>query len=154
MRKHARSDAAPPPSVLLIGPETGERSALQSILQAAQCQTFVCARLRDAIDLLKFASVVICEPSLPDGSWRDVFRAAEALARRPSFLVTSPVADGKLLAEALNLSGQDSLVPPFRAAEVIRAVRDGHARYAGPGETSFRRTAIRERTAYRAQTAQ
>jgi DNA-binding response OmpR family regulator len=134
MRRHASSLAAAPPSVLLIGPESGGRSVLQSILQKAGCRTFVCARCRDGIDLIRFASVVICEHSLPDGSWPDILRTAQALPRSPALIVTSRLADDKLWAEVLNLGGQDVLAQPFRAEEVMWIVRSAHRRYAACGK--------------------
>ena len=71
MRKLAGPCVAPPLSILLVSSETEARSLLKSILQKAQCRTFVCTRCRDAIDLIHLASVVICERFLPDGSWLD-----------------------------------------------------------------------------------
>ena len=136
MKRHASPFVAAPPSVLLVAPETSERSALQSTLKGAECRTFVCARFRDAIDLIQFASVVICEQSLPDGSWRDVLRTAQTLTRPPAVIVTSRLADSKLWAEVLNLGGHDVLAQPLRAEEVMRAVRSAHGPHVAPQQTS------------------
>lgn len=94
-----------------------------------------CARSCDAIDLIKFASVVICEHSLPDGSWRDVLRAAQSLEKTPAVIVTSQLAGGELCAEVVNLGGHDVLAQPFRAEEVMWTVRSAHGRWSAPGET-------------------
>ena len=136
MKRHASPFVGEPPSVLLVAPETSGRSSLQSILQGAKCRTFICARCRDAIDLMQFASIVICERFLPDGSWRDVLRTAQALTRPPSIIVTSRLADSELWAEVLNLGGHDVLAQPFRAEEVVWAVRNAHGRYVAPRKTS------------------
>ena len=131
MKRHANPLQAATPSVLLIGPDTSERSALQAILQAAECRTFICARCRDANDLMQFASVVICEQSLSDGSWRDVLRTAQMHAWPPPLIVTSRLADSELWAEVLNLGGYDVLAQPFRAQEVMWSVKNAHRRYIG-----------------------
>lgn len=128
MTKRAYLPPAAQPSVLLIGPEDPQRFVLQSILQEARCRTFICARCRDAIDLIQFPSVVICEYSLPDGTWRDVLRAAQALENVPPVIVTSRPAGGDLWAEVLNLGGYDVLAQPFRAEEVLWIVRSAHRR--------------------------
>lgn len=135
MKQHASSLAAAHPSVLLIGPEDRQRSVLHSILQEAGCRTLVCARCRHAIELIKFASVVICEHSLPDGTWQDVLRTAQALTRAPALIVTSRLAGGDLWAEVLNLGGYDVLAQPFRAEEVLWIVRSAHRRLPVLGET-------------------
>jgi len=146
MKKRATPPLTAPPSVLLVGPETSERSALQAILQTAECRTFVCARCRDAIDLMQFASVVICEQSLPDGSWRDLLRTVQVQTGPPALIVTSRLADSELWAEVLNLGGYGVLAQPFRAQEVMWSVRNAHGRYAGRRGTSPGRSATREPT--------
>jgi DNA-binding response OmpR family regulator len=115
--------------VLLVAPETDERFALQTILQSAECRTFVCAPCRDAIDLIQFASVVICEDPLPDGSWRDVLQTVQAHGTPPALIVTSRLADNRLWAEVLNLGGHDVLAQPLGAQEVMWAVRSAHRQW-------------------------
>lgn len=129
MKRRRIPPKAPPPSVLLVAPETDERFALQTILQSAECRTFVCARCRDAIDLIQFASVVICEDPLPDGSWRDVLQTVQAHGTPPALIVTSRLADNRLWAEVLNLGGHDVLAQPLRAQEVMWAVRSAHRQW-------------------------
>ena len=139
-----RLQAVSHPSVLVIAPN--ERSSLQSILQEAECRTFVCARYRDALDLIDFASVVICEDSLPDGSWLDVLRAAQVLRRSPALIVTSRLADNRLWAEVLNLGGYDVLAQPLRAQEVILAVRSAHRQWrSGAEAAACQRPALSEK---------
>jgi DNA-binding response OmpR family regulator len=130
--KTERLQAVAHPSVLVIAPN--ERSSLQSILQKAECRTFVCARYRDALDLIDFASVVICEDPLPDGSWLDVLRAVQVLPRSPALIVTSRLADNSLWAEVLNLGGYDVLAQPLRAEEVMFAVRGAHRQWRSGAE--------------------
>ena len=152
MSKHAGPPATVHPCVLLIGPDDHQRSGLRSILLDAGCRTFICARSCDANDLIKFASVVICEHSLPDGSWRDVLRAAQALEHTPAVIVTSRLAGGELCAEVINLGGYDVLAQPFRAEEVMWTVRSAYSRWRTLGETGAARPlAISERRSLHAQ---
>jgi DNA-binding response OmpR family regulator len=123
--------------VLLVAPETDERFALQTILQSAECRTFVCARCRDAIDLIQFASVVICEDPLPDGSWRDVLQTVQAHGTPPALIVTSRLADNRLWAEVLNLGGHDVLAQPLRAQDVMWAVRSAHRQWRTVAESDM-----------------
>ncbi len=139
MSKHASPPSGAHPCVLLIGPDDHQRAALRSILLDAGCRTFICARSCDANDLIKFASVVICEHSLPDGSWRDVLRAAQALEKTPAVIVTSRLAGGELWAEVINLGGYDVLAQPFRAEEIMWTVRSAHSRWPTLGATDAAR---------------
>lgn len=135
MRKHTSPPATAQPCVLLIGPDDHQRFELRSILLDAGCRTFICARSCDAIDLIKFASVVIFQHSLPDGSWRDVLRAAQSLEKTPGVIFPSRLAGVELCAEVVNLGGYDVLAQPFRAEEVMWTVRSAHRRWSAPGET-------------------
>lgn len=135
MNRRQSAPKATPPSVLLVATETNERATLQAILQSAECRTFVCARCRDAVDLIQFASVVICEDTLPDGSWRDVLRTVQAFGRSPALIVTSRLADNRLWAEVLNLGGHDVLAQPLRAQEVMWAVRSAYRHWRSGAET-------------------
>jgi DNA-binding response OmpR family regulator len=141
--------------VLLVAPETDERFALQAILQSAKCRMFICGRCRDAFDLIQFASVVICEDSLPDGSWREVLRTLQALGRSPALIVTSRLADDRLWAEVLNLGGYDVLAQPLRAQEVMWAVRSAHRRWRTVAESdSSQYRALPERVLERRRPAE
>lgn len=151
MRKLAGPCVAPPPSVVLVSSETESRSLLQSILQKAQCRTFACARCRDAVDLIHLASVVICERFLPDGSWLDVLRAAQALPKAPGLIVTSRLADTALWAEVLHLGGHDVLSQPFQAEEVMWTVRSVHDRHVRLPEAPSESSTERGRSAISAQ---
>lgn len=153
--KKRRSPAKAPPSVLLVSPESNERLALQAILQSAECRTFACGRCRDADDLIQFATVVISEDSLPDGSWQDVLRTVQALERPPALIVTSRLADNRLWAEVLNLGGYDVLAQPLRAQEVMWAVRSAqHQWRTVPESNAPQRHAPREGQSERRQSVE
>ncbi|MCC7155641.1 MAG: hypothetical protein IT161_13780 [Bryobacterales bacterium] len=135
MKKHASPQVAAQPCILMIGPDDPQRSLLRSTLLAAGCRTLICARRRDANDLIRFASVVICEHSLPDGSWRDVLQCAEMLERAPAVIVTSRLAAGDPRTEVLSLGGYGVLDRPFCAKDVMGIVRKAHNRWLSLSET-------------------
>ncbi len=143
------------PNVLVIA--SNERFAFQAILRKAGCLTLMCSGYREALDLLQFASVVICEDPLPDGSWLDVLRTLQAVTTPPALIVTSRLADDRLWAEVLNRGGDDVLAQPLREEEVIWAVQSAHRRwqalaetdkpdgFGGPGGEAFEPTDATER---------
>jgi DNA-binding NtrC family response regulator len=66
-------------------------------------------------------AVVICEQRLPDGDWKLMLAELDKAAVRPSFVVSSRLADERLWAELLNLGAFDLLLgAPFYAEEVLR----------------------------------
>jgi DNA-binding response OmpR family regulator len=70
----------------------------------------------------KNISVVVCERSLPDGTWKEVFEQLDAMPKPPLLVVTSKRPDGHLWAEVLNLGGYDVLAKPFCKEEVRRVL--------------------------------
>lgn len=66
--------------------------------------------------------VVLCDRSLPDGTWRDLLTQLGTLEHPPQLIVTAHDADNHLWAEVLNLGAYDVLVKPFQAKEVFRTV--------------------------------
>jgi FixJ family two-component response regulator len=59
---------------------------------------------------------------VPPHSWRDLLTEITGLSKTPFLIVTSPQADDRLWAEALNLGAYDVLPKPFDEAEVRRSV--------------------------------
>jgi AmiR/NasT family two-component response regulator len=67
-------------------------------------------------------AIVVCEADLMPGTWKDMLEYISFLPDPPLLIITSPLADELLWAEALNLGAHDVLVKPFDAAEVRRIV--------------------------------
>ena len=80
-----------------------------------------CRQARSVLKLHKVA-VVLCDQTLPDGSWREVLRDVAGVANAPVLVVASALADEALWAEVLNLGAYDLLSKPFRADEVLRTI--------------------------------
>jgi DNA-binding NtrC family response regulator len=121
------------PTVLLVAAESAERARLQAILQEANCRVLLCARGRDALELVEFASVVICEAPLPDCSWQEILHKTQHRERPPAVIVTSTRTSGTRWAEALNLGAYDVIAQPVLADEALRVVRGAHRQYTLPG---------------------
>ena len=79
---------------------------------------------KDGISALRdhVPRVVVTERARPDGGWRDIFHALDALPHRPKLIVVSRFADHGLWMEVLELGGYDVLPKPFEEREVIRVV--------------------------------
>ncbi len=79
---------------------------------------------RDAVDYLgeNPTRLILCESRLPDGDWKTVLNAVEAMPNAPLLVVFSDHANDSLWAEVLNLGGYDVLVKPFDRKEVQQTV--------------------------------
>jgi DNA-binding response OmpR family regulator len=110
-------------TLLAISPNQDDRESLENILNADSYTIQGAKSLREATTLLrKRPSLILCEKDLPDGSWRDVFRAARGLHNPPPVVVVSRNADERFWAEVLNIGGYDVLLKPFEYSEVRRVM--------------------------------
>jgi DNA-binding response OmpR family regulator len=64
--------------------------------------------------------LVLSEPELPGGAWRQLLDGMERHSAPPSLIVSSRPADHRFRAEVLNLGGDDVLMTPLEAEEVVR----------------------------------
>jgi DNA-binding NtrC family response regulator len=71
---------------------------------------------------------ILTEASLPDGKWLDALHLVRECPQSPQVVVTSPQADARLWAEALNLGVYDVLAQPFYEPEVRRILSNACAR--------------------------
>ena len=87
-------------------------------------------------------AIVVCESTLPGGTWRDVLRHINECLDPPVLIVTSRLANEYLWAEVLNLGGYDVLAKPFDKQEVLWVLERGaeeplRCRRAGPDRPSL-----------------
>ena|ERR1019366_374928 len=111
-------------TVLSVSPLDEDHSSLQAIIGHSK---WLLLKARDFVSTLALlqqhqVAVVLCERDLLPGTWIDVLEHIKSLARAPSLIVTSRLADNQLWAEALNLGAWDVLAKPFDRTEVIRSV--------------------------------
>lgn len=110
-------------TLLAICPNKEDRQSLENILEHDRWTIQGAPSLREATRLLDGGpSLVVCEKDLPDGTWKDVFRAATGLDNPPPVVVVSRLADERLWAEVLNWGGFDVLLKPFERSEVRRVM--------------------------------
>ncbi len=116
------------PSVLVIGKESPARARLHRALGRARFRAFVCAQLRDAIELMQYTSVVVCQQPLPGVDWKTVLEQAERLRYPPSVVVTIPRPLTVDLDEA-NQTGVFTLLEPFQESDLISFIIRAHTEY-------------------------
>jgi DNA-binding response OmpR family regulator len=111
-------------SVLVVSPFDDDYTTLKTFLHSGGWSFSRCAGAAEALPQIKTdgLGLVVCEQDLPDGSWKTLLAACEAMPNSPLLLVVSRRADEKLWAEVLNLGGYDVLLKPFDRAEVCRVV--------------------------------
>ncbi len=108
--------------ILFVGIADGDGLSLDRILLDSNWHSHGASNCQEAIEFLghHHVSVVLSEPDLPDGTWRDLLNGMASLFAPPNLVVSSRLADHRLWAEVLNLGGFDLLMTPFDAEEVLR----------------------------------
>lgn len=110
-------------TLLTVNSNPEDRQSLHSILDSNGWTIQGAKSIREATRFLQDRpSMILCEQTLPDGSWKDIFREAQKLDNPAAFVVASRIADQRLWAEVLNLGGFDVLIQPFDRSEVKRVM--------------------------------
>ena len=125
-----------PCRVLVVSP--GEnREAVTSAMSHWSVDPICCSSIKEARTLLPNArpSLIFCEESLADGTYRDLLRDLSKSAKT-HLVVMSPQPDqNEIYNEALNLGAFDMIASPCRRSDVqwiaIRAMQDEMRRSAG-----------------------
>jgi DNA-binding response OmpR family regulator len=141
-------------ALLLVTPSAEDETAVRQIIKApAISKISRCAGVEDTLQELRSITpaVVLCERDLPDGSWKAILGACEALEKSPLVVVVSRHADDHLWAEVLNLGGYDVLLKPFDAMEVTRVVASSCRQWMG---APARQSVASQRQTHSAVTAQ
>ncbi len=111
-------------TVLAITSQSDDCDALRNILRSDNWDVRGVPLCDAALDIISKTNpaVILCEQSLPDGTWRNLINSMDRLAPVPPVIVMSRQADEKLWAEVLNLGAYDLLQYPFEESEVRRVV--------------------------------
>jgi len=111
-------------AVLAVSSSDEDHINLARIFRDSNWVIHVARSCREAVNVLRRRelAVLLCEGSLPDGTWKDVLREISLLPVPPFLIVASRCADDALWGEALNLGAYDVLAKPFDRAEVTRIV--------------------------------
>jgi len=128
----------PPPSVLLVGPESA-CAELESLLSTVDCQPLRVNSCAGALEALREQPipVVITETELPDGSWRKLLAQFRDLEDPPNLVVTS--SDGSMLAEVLLTGAFDLLEKPAQPDCLSRMLKVGCVRWSRRKESRIAR---------------
>jgi DNA-binding NtrC family response regulator len=112
-----------PALLMVVSNEVEDQHSVRSVLNPAW-ELYGAGGVGEALSLMRRhrPRVVICERTLPDGDWHDVFADLQNQPYSPAFIVASRHADERLWAEVLNLGAYDVLLKPFDNAEVARVV--------------------------------
>lgn len=110
--------------VLEVSPHESDHATLSEIFSHSNWKLHYSRTCADALAFLtrRLIPVVVCECTMPDGSWKDVLDRTSRAANPPALIVSSRLADERLWAEVLNLGGYNVLSKPFRREEVFRDV--------------------------------
>jgi DNA-binding response OmpR family regulator len=112
-------------NAMAILPSQEDRFRLSEIFQHSRWHLDLSRCLSDARALLNevHIGVVLTDCHLPDGGWKDVLHELQRRRQTaPPLIVVSRLADERLWAEVLNLSGYDVLATPFRPDEVLWSI--------------------------------
>lgn len=111
--------------VLIVSGEPSHRDTLAAVTRYCGLQPTLCATADSAGDLLlqKRFAAVLCEDTLPDGSFRDFIADAARLAAGTPVIVVSRRGDWESYATARTAGANHYLAfPPYRG-EVEQALR-------------------------------
>jgi DNA-binding response OmpR family regulator len=130
----ARATAPNQTKVISVSTDSEDHSVLKRILRGRPFQITTAVSCQEAVEYLSRdrASVIFCDHSVNDGTWRDLLSRVSATAEPPLVVVTSRVADEYLWAEVLNLGGWDVLAKPFSAQEVLHVLDTARIHKANP----------------------
>jgi len=120
-------------TILSVGIAEDDSLSLDKILLDSNWQLHGVGNCQEALAFLEHhhVTVVVSEPELPDGTWRELLRSMAKLSAPPSLIISSRLADHHLWAEVLNLGGFDVLMTPFGAEEVLRVTSGAQRDWGG-----------------------
>jgi DNA-binding NtrC family response regulator len=128
------TDAIKTQTILFVGIAESDGLSLGKIFLDSNWQSHRASNCQEGLGFLdqRHVPVVLAEPELRDGSWRELLNGMASLSAPPNLIVSSRLADDCLWAEVLNLGGFDVLMTPFEAEEVFRvtfaALHNWHAK--------------------------
>lgn len=118
------NDPASRVQVLAVSPFESDHTSLAHIFSHSAWSIDAARSIKQAVAKLSVSPtpVVLCEESLPDGSWKDLLSLSQRLPDPSYLVVASQHADDRLWAEVLNLGAYDVLAKPFDSREVYRSI--------------------------------
>jgi two-component system, NtrC family, C4-dicarboxylate transport response regulator DctD len=109
--------------LLFVGDAAAERLSLHRFLEDWNILAAgSCAEALDALESEK-PNVILCEEELPDGSWRSLLAAVQAVSSPPPVIVMAQSSDERFWADVLRRGGFDVLGYPLDPARARPAIR-------------------------------
>ena len=111
-------------SVLVVGACSEDLAWFEVVLQERGWRVRCARSISDAVAFIRAqrAVVVVCEPTLPDGDWKQLLSHLIDESRPSALIVFSHLADDGMWSEVLHLGGYDVLPKPFDKDELFRTV--------------------------------
>jgi DNA-binding response OmpR family regulator len=115
-----------PENILIVGIPRSDRSQLQAALGPHACPQYWVSSIGEAVALSNEVPVrvVICDTTLPDGTWRSLWKRLRGLQDPPGFIVSSRSAVSRIWAKVLDLNGSESVLQPFELSRMLRVVQN------------------------------
>jgi DNA-binding NtrC family response regulator len=111
-------------TILTVSPSPDDHARLRQIFQNQNWRILHAQTFTEAMRAIprEQPSVIVCERTLMDGNWKDLYRQTERIEPAPLLVVMAQDADQNLWAEVLNLGAYDVLAKPLDKGEVVRVV--------------------------------
>jgi two-component system response regulator RegA len=126
-------------SILSVSPRDDDHRSIQAILRRSNWALHTACNIAEALRLQRSTpvAVILCEATLPDGSWKDLLDELSACEHPPRLIVTSEIADERLWAEVLNSGGFDVLPKPLEPEELFRVAGLAHRGWSDHGRRTL-----------------
>lgn len=122
MTAHAGSiaKAMPPVNVLVVSSFPRDHSQLRSILPAPAWHVDCVSCGRDALRYLwrNQVALLICDETLPDGTWPELLEEASSMEPRPAFIIAGEAAGGW---SGCGPNAAGWIAKPYRREQVLAA---------------------------------
>ncbi|HEV8385133.1 MAG TPA: hypothetical protein VGQ11_09705 [Candidatus Acidoferrales bacterium] len=107
--------------VLIVSSDLETCRALASVLSQWGLEPFCCSTVSEAVDFMAIQPMplVFCEDHLPDGSFRDVLKAAESASNKVRVVVTTR---NGCRSEAFRLGAFNVIACPCHSADVQQTI--------------------------------
>jgi DNA-binding NtrC family response regulator len=111
-------------SVLVASSCHEDLAWFEVVLRDTSCRFHCVHTVADAVAFIRAqrAVVVVSEPDLPDGGWKELLSRLIDEGHPSTLVVLSHQANERLWSEVLHLGGYDVLPKPFDKADVTRAL--------------------------------
>jgi DNA-binding NtrC family response regulator len=115
-------------SMLIVSSDRNDISIAEAAAAEQSVETAVAHTYREALaaTATKAVKLILCEPALRDGNWKDLLSRLALFAEPPLLVVVAEPVDQSLWAEAVSIGAYDVLAKPLDEGEarhvIVRAL--------------------------------